>query len=265
VITLIIYLINIILWILTFQKDNKIREWEIVNERVLNMTNILLSNYISMIYDNQTLDDISIDFQSSNYISFIFNELAPLYTMEKYNHYLYNMFNSTIIKSFKCSEFYEGLENEIYNDLRNIFIDEAKKYNYTFTYFCGWYNIFLFNNYKIIYLELFTLLQKAMETFNNVNYNDIIRYINKIDVLKIDLMYMTLYIYILDNTLRNIKKAVLLMIKQIQKRMIITYVITYPLLFVSIFIIFFVYARNINNDFNKFNHIQKIFKVCNTN
>jgi hypothetical protein len=264
VITLIIYLINIIVWILTFQEEQMIGEWEIVNERVLNVTNILLNNYLSMIYNNQTIDEISIDYQSDNYISFIFNELTPLYTNEKYNKYLNNIFNSTSIDSINCNYFYDDLDNEIFRNLRYLFIEESYRFNYTFSYFCLWFNTFMFDNYKIIYLELFSVLQKAMESFNNRNYSNIIEYINQKDILKIDIMYMTLYIYILDNTLNNIKNAVLLMIKKIGKRMIITYTISYPLLFASIFVIFFVYVRNINNDCNKFINIRKIFKVCNT-
>ena len=261
-ITLAIYFANLILWILLFKKDKKIEEWKLINERVLSITNILMNNYLLMIYDNKTIEEISLDYDSDDFISFIFTEITPLYSLSKFNDYLSNMINTSITKSIFCQEFYESINSELYIALMKKFHDEIDKFNYTMYFYCEWYHHFLLNNY---YLQLFSIVRKGMESFKNFYYSDIIEHINKIDVIKIDLMYITLYIHILDRTLQTIKHIFLSMMDEFGKKIIITNIIVYPLLFALIFIAFFLYIRNINNDCKKFIYIRKIFKVCNTN
>ena len=261
-ITLAIYFTNLFLWILLFKKDTKIEEWKLINERVLSITNILLNNYLLMVYDNKTIEEISMDYDSDDFISLIFTEITPLYSLNKYNKYLNNMINISATKSILCEDFYKSVNSELYIALMKKFNDDTYKFNLTMQFFCFCYNHFLLNNY---HLQLFSLVRKGMESFKNFYYSDIIEYIKEIDVIKIDFMYITLYIYILDQTLQTIKHIFLSMMDEFGKKIIITNIIVYPLLFALIFISFFLYIRNINNDCKKFIHIRKIFKVCNTN
>ena len=133
------------------------------------------------------------------------------------------------------------------------------------TLLCEYSRILKFNNYKAIYLELFSLVQKGMESYNNIEYSDIINYINQKETIEIDLIYMTVHKYIMDIIIQRNKKNLLLMMKQIWFYLIITNIIVYPLISILIIITFFVHVRNMNNDIKKFVHIRKIFKVCNLN
>ena len=266
VITLIIYSLNLILWILTFKKAEKIVQWKKINESVLSVTNLLLNNYLLMIYDNQTLEEISTNYETQDFIFYIFNELTPIYTIGKYKKYLKYFLNTSDDEFGYCYMIYDILEtrSELYIGLQNKFKDKIQKLYNTLFLLCNNYNNFLFNNNY--YLQLFSLVRKGMESFNNYNYNynKIIEYINQVDVIKIEVMYITLYIYLLENELKNIKNSNIVMLKEIGKKIIITNIIIYPLLLSLIFISFFLYIRNINNDCKKFIHIKKIFKVCNT-
>ena len=66
-------------------------------------------------------------------------------------------------------------------------------------------NIFNYNNYKAIYLKFFNLLQNGMELYNNAKYTDLINYINKKDVMKINIIYLTIIKYIIDIIIQNNK------------------------------------------------------------
>ena len=148
--------------------------------------------------------------------------------------------------------------------MKRINIRIIEKFDNTLSYFCNWSNI-LFKNYKAIYLQLFGLVKKGMESFNNIVYSDIIEFINQKDVIKIDVMYMIVYIYLMDLVHKNIKNTVIIMMNKIGYYMIIINLISYPLVISLIFIIFIVYIKNVNNDCKKFIHIRKIFRVCNIN
>ena len=114
-------------------------------------------------------------------------------------------------------------------------------------------------------MQLFSLVEKGLDNNkNNTNYADIIHYINKKDNIKIDIMYLTIYVYLIDIMISNIKKMNQLMVNKTKYYIIITNIIEYPLIISLIFIVFFVYVRNIDSDCKKFIHIRKIFKVCNT-
>ena len=264
-ITISLYFINISLWVITFKKDDKIMEWKTINDNVIITTNKLITNYLLMIYDNQTLEEISEDYETKDFISYIFNELTPIYSLGKYNKYLNDKNLSLIEKNEDCQDFYNKLKNEIFIELRKKFAEEEDKFIKTLTFICKYSRILKINNYKAIYLQLFSLVQKGMESFNNIEYIDIIHFINQKEIIEIDLIYMTIHKYIIDIIIQLKKKNLLLMMKQIWSYLILTNVIVYPLILILIIITFFVHVRNMNNDIKKFVHIRKIFKVCNLN
>ena len=262
---IILYIISLVMWMIVFRKDEKIIEWKYTNEKVSSVTKKLISNYLIMIYNNRTLEEISMDYDSKDFISYIYSELRILYGTGKYDKYIVNIFNtSDIDRIYDCSTFYETLDNEIYLKIKNKFINEEEKFEYTLSFFCSWSN-FLYKNYKSIYLQLFSIVKKGMESFNNKEYNDIIQFINQKDVIKIDVMYMIVYIYLMDLMHKNIKKTILIMMNKIGNYIVITNLISFPLVISLIFIIFFIYVKNVNNDCKKFIHIRKIFRVCNNN
>lgn len=55
------------------------------------------------------------------------------------------------------------------------------------------------------------------------------------------------------------------MMKRLGDNIIISALIYAAMLIILIFILFFVYFRNINSDYKKFIQVKKVFKVCNIN
>ena len=109
-------------------------------------------------------------------------------------------------------------------------------------------------------------MQKTgMENFNNYYYSDIIEYIDKNHVVKNEIMFMIIYVYMLDIMDENVYSCALKMDDITFDNIIITMELFLTALIIIIFIIYFVYIRNINNDCKKFIRIRKVFKVCKAN
>ena len=260
--TIIIYILNQHLWIIAIKTNNQTLNYQITNEKIFRATDLLLSNHLNCIYENLTLEEISRDFKPNNLISYVFGELTNLYKIGKTGKT--KDFEGGIETIDNCTSFYNNLKNDIFIKIKAQFIGEEDKLLNTMMFFCEWSNIFLIKNYNNIYLQLFSLVEKGIYDINNTNYSDIILYINKKENIKIDIMYLTIYIYLIDIMISNIKKMNVLMLNETKYYIIITNIIEYPLIISLIFIVFFVYVRNIDTDCKKFIHIRKIFKVCNT-
>ena len=266
IITLAIYFINLFIWLYTFRKESKIMEWKSINDNAIITTNKLISSYLLMIYDNQTLEEISKEYESNNFISYIFTELTPLYNLGKYNKYINNNnYLSAIESSENCWDIYMALNIDIFNKLFDKFMKEKDQFQQTMTFLCEMSFIMTFNNYKAIFLQLFSLVQKGIENFNNIKYSDIITSIKKKEILEISLIYMSVHKYLIDYIILINKNIILMTIKEIGNKLIITNIIVYPIIFFLIFISFFVYVKNVNNNCKKIIHIKKIFKICNLN
>ena len=264
-ITIAIYIINIVFWIFIFKKNTKFQERKRINDKIITVTNKLISNYLLMMFNNQTLEEISMAYESKDFISYIFSELTALYGIEKYNKYLDNKISiNELENNYNCTEFYYNLDNEFFNQIKNKFIDEQQLLLTAFDFLCKWSEVFSLSKYNSLYLQLFSNVQKGMENFNNINYSDIINFIKRKEVIGIDLIYMSIHVYLLEIMIQNNKKITLLMCNQIGYYMIVTNIIAYPFILFLIFITFFVYVRNVNNDCKKFIQIRKIFKICNT-
>ena len=265
ILTFAIYFINLFLWIFTFQKDLKIMEWKSINSNIISTTNRLISTYFLMIFNNQTLYEMSIGNGSNDFISNIFSELSRLYTLEKYNKYINNNYINIIKENDNCEDFFKKLDNDIFIQLYNKYIDEEEKFIKTMSLLCNWSFIFNYRNYKAIYLKFFSLVQKGIEFYKNNNYKDLINYISKKEVIQIDIIYLTIHKYIIDTIIQNNKEIFILMIHKIGCYIIITNSILYPLIFLLIFVTFFIYIRTVNNEYKRFVHIKKMFKVSNIN
>ena len=261
--TIIIYISNLLLWIFVIGRNDQTLNYQFTNEKIFRVTDLLLSNHLNCIYENLTIEEISKDFKPKNLISYIFGELTNLYKIGKIGKT--KDFEGGIETIDNCTSFYNNLKNDIFIKIKAQFIGEEDKLLNTMMFFCEWSNILLIKNYNNIYLQLFSLVEKGLDNNkNNTNYADIIHYINKKDNIKIDIMYLTIYVYLIDIMISNIKKMNQLMVNKTKYYIIITNIIEYPLIISLIFIVFFVYVRNIDSDCKKFIHIRKIFKVCNT-
>ena len=258
--------ITFLIWNNYFQKDSKVNEWNVISENANGSTNNLMNNYLMMIYNNQTLEEMSIEVGVYDFITFIYSKLTPLYELDKYSSYIWDLLKvneNTMI--YECSLFYENLDNEMFKKLKNKLKEKENKLIYTMWFFCEWSNLMIFNNFKTIYMQLFNNVKTGMENFNNYYYNDIIEYIDKNNVVQNEVMFMIIYIYIMDVMNENVRSCVLKMNEITFDNIIFTMELFLIALIIIIFIIYFVYIRNINNDCKKFIRIKKVFKICKVN
>ena len=222
-----------------------------------------MNNYIMMIYDNNTLEEMSMEIGGNDFITFIYEKLALLYELDNYVKYIQNLLKvteNTMI--YECSKFFEDLNNELFIKIKNKFEEEKKKLIYTMQFFCKKSNLMIFNNYKTIYLQLFNRVKVDMENFNNYNYNDIIEFVDKNDIKENQIMFLIIYVYLMDIMSQNVQECIILMTYQIFKNIIITMILFLIALIIIIIIIFVIYIHNINHDCKKFLRIKKVFRIC---
>ena len=229
-------------------------------------TNKLMINFLIMIYNNQTLEEISSSYESKDYISYIYSKLTYLYQADKYKKSM-----SSIIKlkemniNYNCSNFYENLKNDFFKSLLNKFKDKQERFNKTLLDFCEFSKVMEFTNYKTIYLQLFNLIKICMENFKNNDYNDIIGFIDDYEVYKMEIMYLLTYVYLLEFSNQNVEGSMKEMTYKMKNNIILNESILLFLLGIYIFFTFFVYIRNVNNDCKNFINVKKVFKICNIN
>ena len=101
--------------------------------------------------------------------------------------------------------------------------------------------------------------------WNYIVILSILIYINKKDVMKINIIYLTIIKYIIDIIIRNNKEIFMSMMGEIGYYIGITNFIVYPMIIFLIFVSFLLYIRIVNIECKKFIHIRNIFKTCNMN
>ena len=264
---LIFNFITIVNWIYFFKKDDTISNWVELCDGLVSTTNKLMTNFYLMIYNNQTLDEISHIYNTKDFASYAYNDLLNLYDSEKYLKSIKDIssfFNEQNI-IYDCNNFYQNMKNDFFYLLKKEYQNEEFKFLFTIYYFCNWSNVMKFKNFKTIFLQLFSQLKTVMEDFNNINYNDIIEYINNIDIVKIEIIFLITYIYLFDIMFNNIKISTMTMMSIMGDKIFFTGSVLTILVIYLIIVMFFVYIKNIDKDFRKFIQIRKIFKICNTN
>jgi hypothetical protein len=265
-ITILIYAIVSIIWSIYYHKSDIMVKWIPLTEESSIDTNRFVINYLMMIYNNQTLDEISSAYESKDYISYVYRKLTNLYEAEKYTDSLSSLFAIKNVKSiYNCTCFYENLENEIFTNLKMKFKENQEQLSNTIIMLCEWSNVMKFKNYITFYLQFFNLIQSGMENYKNEQYSDIINFIDEQELYKIEILYILTYIYLLDILNQNVKNSMMVMVYKMKENIIITIIFFIVLLVFFILIIFFVYIRNVNKDYQSFIRMKNIFKVCNVN
>ena len=266
ILSLSIYIITLYIWNLYFKKDNIVYIWVNANHKLATVTNRLMINLLLMFYNNETFNEISGGVEPDDYISFAYTNLTNAYKSYKY----YNILSDIIVTkekdiNFDCEIFYRRLENDFYKQLKNKFINDEDKFFNTMNIFCNMSNIMIFKNYMTIYLQLFSKIKNIVENFQPENYNEIIKYIKKNEIGKIEITFLTSFIYLATFSFNNIKEVILTMDNKILENNIITGISFIFLLIILVFFISFVYIKNINYDCNKFLQARKVFKICDIN
>ena len=251
---------------LIFNKEQKVSKMASLYDETTSATNQLMSCFISMIFNNQTLNHFSEIYGTKDFIAYIFDKLTKLYNAEKYLKNVGFIFiNNENNINYNCLDFYQNLDNQIFLQLKNKFSGQIEKFYFTMFYFCEATNIMMFKNYKTIYLQLFNQVKILMENFKNNKYGDIIDFIDKYKIVQIEIIYLITYVYLLDIIYQNIQSSTLGIMNIIHSN-IVTFGLIYLFLLIFLLIfIYFVFIRNIHNDTKKFIHIRKVFKVCNIN
>ena len=241
-------------------------QWNVISEEANFASNQLMNNYLLMIYNNQTLEEISLKFSDEDFINFIFSKLSALYELDKYTNYIFDVLKLVESNMFyDCSDFYDNLDSDFLEKLKKKFDTEEKKLMYSMWFFCEWSNIMIFHNFKTVYSQLFVKVKTSMENFQNNKYNDIIEFIDNNDVDKNEITFLIVYYYIMDIMYENIKSSIMLMDDKMNNNITLTILSSLAVLLFIIFMIYFVYIRNVNKDCKKFIHVSKIFKICKTN
>ena len=266
IISMIIFIIINIIWKIYFKKEEILGKWAPLINEVCLETNRLMSNFLTMVYNNQTLEEVSESYDSKDYLSYIHTKLSYLYQAEKYKKQLLNIIEFNEMKiSYDCTSFYENLNNDIFKSLLNKFSDEQLKFNSSLYSFCQMSKVMEFENYNTIYLLLYNSVIISMENFKNKKYDDIIEFIDNYKVYNIEIMYLFTYVYLIEIMNKNVQDSMTTMKNNKKLNINIHGFLLILLLIIYIFFTFCVYINNINNDCKNFNHIKKVFKVCDTN
>ena len=255
------YVINLLLWLFFVIKDTKASDWITISENVNGPTYMLMNNYIIMIYSNMTIEEINNGI-GYDLISLNFEKITYLYELKKYQKYLMNLLKTTeMTMIYECSRFYENLDNDIFIKLKDKYKEEGNLL-YTMTFLCEYSNLMMFNNFKTIYLQLFNIIKIDMGNFRNNKYSDIIEFFDKNNVIENQIMFLIIYVYLMDIMSENVQTSLILITEQLHINVIISMIIYVIALIIIIIIIYIVYIRNINNDCKKFARIKKVFKIC---
>ena len=267
IINLIFFISILINWIIFFKRYQNALNWIDLSEDINTSTNKLMNNLLIMIYDNQTLDDFSQSIQTKDYISYIFNKLTQLYEaggiFMKLNFITPAYTNDNI--NFNCWLFYQTLQDDLFEKIKNKYINEQDNLYITLYILCEWSNVMKFKNYKAIYLQLYNNIEIIMENFYNLAYQNIVAFFYEYAIIKIELIYLITYIYLVEMMNENVKFFLKEMMNILWSKVISTSIAFFSLLIVLIIIIIAIYIRNVNNDCKKFIQIRKVFKVCNLN
>ena len=266
IISLSVYTINLILWIFIFKEERTISNWVDISVDFVSTSEQLMNNFLLTVINNQTLEDLSSTVENKDYLMYVFNKLTYLYKGDKYFNRLGNidsLNDRNII--YDCNLYYKNLENELFEKLKKKFINEEKKFYNTIIFFCEWSGVMIFKKYKTIFLVLFNKIKIYMESLNSYEYNDIIQYILKNEIVKVEIIYLITDIYLLQVANNNIEIFILGILNKMKKRIIFTTISLLIVLIIFIISILFIYIRNVNADCKKFILIKKVFKVCNVN
>ena len=267
IISLVLFIIILLNWMIFFKRDKIALNWVALSEDINSSTNKLMNNLLIMIYNNETLDDFSQSVQTKDYVSYIFTKIGQLYDaggiFMKLNFLTPAYSNDKI--DFNCWLFYQNLQDDLFEKIKNKYINEQDKLFITFYIFCQWSKTMEFKNYKSIYLQLYNSIEVIMENFDNLTYENIVKFFYEYAIIKIEIIYLITYVYLVEMMNKNIKFYTQEMLNLLGNTVITTAITFFSLLVLLILIIYAVYIRNVNNDCKKFIQIRKVFKVCNLN
>ena len=268
VIIILLFVIIICIWILFFNKDSYIINWLYLGNELIRSTNDLMANFLIMIYTNQSIIEASAHLDTKDYTSYLYEKLAGLYSAGGYNNKIqdYLKDNENLVK-FDCKEFYQNLDNSIFNKLidRYLILNDTTKFFYTLEAYCNISRIFIFNNYKVTFMTFYNYIENLMENFICGEYSDIVNFTQYNNIGQVEIFFLSIYAYLVEILNEQIKFIFISIVNEIDNNiniMLIIFLICFIYLISRAYILF---SRNLNKECQSFIQIKKIFKLCNIN
>ena len=268
IIIIVLFIIYIIIYILFVKRENNAMNWISLSKGLSGSTNLLITNFLLMIYTNQTLSEISYQLPSNDFNLYLYTNLEDLYKAGGYLDNIKDLFlNTDEMIKYNCDEFYLNLNYPFFNLLLSKYKsnNDTTRFYFTLAFFCRISNIMEFNNYKTIYMQLFNPVENIMINFESGNYSYIVHYIEMNNIAGFEIYFFINYVYLLDLLNTNIQNALNVIIQEIKNKIDIFGIIFLISFFYLIFNVYFSFIRNIDNDCQNFIQMKKIFKVCNIN
>ena len=263
-----IFLIYIIILLQHLKKQNNILRWVDLSKGLSTSTNLLMTNFLIMVFTNQSFTEISSKFPNKDYISYIYTNLKDLYEAGELAKNFQNLllYTERTIK-YDCEKFYLNLDYPYFNLLLSKYKlnNDTDRFYFTLSFFCQMTSIMSLKNYKTIYMKLFNPILDINQNFKKGNYTEIINFISYNNFSGMEIIFFIVYVYLLDILNSNIQIILGNILNEINKKIDILGIILIIGFLHLIFSIFFTFTRNINNDCKNFMQMKKIFKVCNIN
>ena len=210
--SLFFYLVIILHWAFYYKEDKAVSNQIPLVSVVSTETNKFMLKFLLMIYNNQTLEDISETYKPNDYISYIYTKLANLYESDRYKKHILKVFEmKETDMTYDCKDFYKNLDHILYLKLLDKFYDNQIKFNSSILTFCEMAKVMEFKKYKSIYLQFYNLIKVSIENFENDKYIKIIDFIDDFEIYKIEIMYFLIYIYLLYILNVNIQNCIIAM------------------------------------------------------
>ena len=268
IIVVLFFVIYIIILIAYLKKQDKALKWIDLNNELCESTNILVGNFLIMIFTNQTFSEISSILPHKDFTSYIYSKLNNLY---KAGGFVNNIQDLLKYKEnnidYDCKTFYLNLDYPYFNSLLEKYKlnNETDNFYFTLYFFCEISHVMNFKNYKTVYLQYFNLIDNVMQKMVNGEYLDIFEFIIYDDIAGIEVLYFIVYTYLLDLMNINIQNIFENILDEINNKIDILgiiFLVAYAHLIISIY---FTFTRNIDNECRTFIQMKKIFRICNIN
>ena len=265
---ILIFLVYIIILLRHIKKQDNILRWIDLSKGLSTSTNFLMTNFLIMVFTNQSFAELSSKLPNKDYISYVYNNLKDLYEAGE----LAKNFQSLLLYTEKnikydCEKFYLNLDYPYFNLLLSKYKlnNDTDRFYFTLSFFCQMTSIMSLKNYKTIYMKLFNPILNINQNFKKGNYTEIINFIAYNNFAGIEIIFFIVYVYLLDILNSNIQIILGNILNEINNKIDILGIMFIIGFLHLIFSIFFTFTRNINNDCKNFIQMKKIFKVCNIN
>ena len=261
-----IFVVYIIILVQYLKKQNYVLQWANLTLGLSGATNQLMTNFLIMIFSNQTFSEISSLLPNKDFTSYIYDKLNKLYVSkslaENFEGFLQNTENSI---KYDCDQFYKTLNYPYFNLLLSKYNNDTFRFYTTISFFCQISNVMAFSNYETVYMQLFNPIENIMQNFKEQEYSEIINFIRYNNIAGIEIIFSIAFVYLIDLMNSNIQNILGEILYQINNKIDILGIIFIIGFIHLISSIYFAFSRNISKDCRNFIQLKKIFKVCNIN